>query len=434
MTDISKFNDFRKLRGGAARIPTEMEGLVLAGKGFDKLFLRRLPVPRPGRNQFLARVDAVFACSSDGKLIESGSEHPLLAGWDPERWPVVIGHEGCVTAVEVGDGLKGKIEPGQSFALQPAINAGPINNLDRYLNPKTVRKTAVGYSLGGLFAEYILIMEEVIGTGSLIPYDPAKIPYFAAAFSEPLSCVYSSQNQVAHIYKDGPAAPRRARLGLREGGVTLVLGSGTMGILHADLAMSHRPRTIIISEPMEARRWQARGIIAAKAESRGIELILTTPDALPGVVDRLTGGRGVDDCISALGIARIQEESLRYLAPGGISVFFGGAKAGESLITVDTRRIHYDSISMVGSSGGDPSDVRAVMELLETGEISPEPYVRRVGGLDAALGLVKAVKGQEFFGKGLIYPHVRRPLEAVHGWSAAAEAEFLEKNLPENIA
>jgi threonine dehydrogenase-like Zn-dependent dehydrogenase len=407
-----------------------MDALVLAGKGFDRLFLRRLPVPRPGRNQFLARVDAVFACSSDGKLIESGSEHPLLAGWDPERWPVVIGHEGCVTAVEVGDGLKRKIEPGQSFALQPAVNAGPINNLERYPDPKAVRKTAVGYSLGGLFAEYILVMEEVIETDSLIPYDSAKIPYFAAAFSEPLSCVFASQNQVPHIYKDGPAAPRRARLGLKEGGVTLVLGSGTMGILHADLAMSHRPRAIIISEPMEERRSQAGAIIAAKAQSRGIELVLTTPDVLPGVVNRLTGGRGVDDCISALGVARIQEESLRYLGPGGISVFFGGAKAGESLITVDTRRIHYDSISMVGSSGGDPSDVRAVMGLLESGEISPELYVRRVGGLDAALGLVKAVRSQEFFGKGLIYPHVRRPLQPVAGWSAAAEAEFLENNLP----
>jgi L-iditol 2-dehydrogenase len=407
-----------------------MDGLVLAGKGFDKLFFRRLPVPRPGRNQFLARVDAVFACTSDGKLIETASEHPLLAGWDPERWPVVIGHEGCITAVEVGEGLRGKVEPGQAFALQPATNVGPVNHLERYPDPKAVRKTAIGYTLGGLFAEYVLIMEEVVETGSLIPYDPGKIPYFAAAFSEPLSCVYSSQNQVPHIYKDGPAAPRRVGLGLKEGGVTLILGSGTMGILHADLAMSHRPRAIIISEPMEERRDQARGIIAEKAGSRGMALILTSPDALTGVIDRLTGGRGVDDCISALGVARIQEDSLKYLGPGGISVFFGGAKAGESLITVDTRRIHYDGISMVGSSGGDPSDVRAVMGLLEDGEITPELYVRRVGGLDAALGLVKAVKGQEFFGKGLIYPHVRGPLRAVGGWSAADEAKFLEKNLP----
>jgi L-iditol 2-dehydrogenase len=407
-----------------------MDALVLAGKGFDKLSLRRISVPRPGPRQFLARVDAVFACSSDGKLIESGREHPLLAGWDPERWPVVIGHEGCVTAVEVGAELRGEIEPGRTFALQPAINAGPINHLERYPDPKSARKVAIGYSLGGLFAEYILIMEEVIGTDSLILYDSAKIPYFAAAFSEPLSCVYSSQNQVPHIYKDGPTAPRQVRLGLKEGGVTLVLGAGAMGILHADLAMSHRPRAIIISEPLEERRTQARSVIAGKAERRGIDLVLTAPGELLQVVSRITEGRGVDDCISALGIARIQEESLKSLAKGGVAVFFGGAKTGESLITVDTRRIHYDSISMVGSSGGDPSDVRAVMGLLESGEISPERYVRRVGGLDAALDLVKAVRAQEFFGKGIIYPHVRQPLRPVESWSAVREAEFLEKNLP----
>lgn len=407
-----------------------MDALVLAGKGFDKLSLRRISVPRPGPRQFLARVDAVFACSSDGKLIESGREHPLLAGWDPERWPVVIGHEGCVTAVEVGAELRGEIEPGRTFALQPAINAGPINHLERYPDPKSARKVAIGYSLGGLFAEYILIMEEVIGTDSLIPYDSSKIPYFAAAFSEPLSCVYSSQNQVPHIYKDGPTAPRQVRLGLKEGGVTLVLGAGPMGILHADLAMSHRPRAIIISEPLGERRTQARSVIAGKAERRGIDLVLTAPGELPQVVSRITEGRGVDDCISALGIARIQEESLKSLAKGGVAVFFGGAKAGESLITVDTRRIHYDSISMVGSSGGDPSDVRAVMGLLESGEISPERYVRRVGGLDAALDLVKAVRAQEFFGKGIIYPHVRQPLRPVESWSTGSEAEYLEKNLP----
>jgi L-iditol 2-dehydrogenase len=425
----SKLGIYKNIGKSNPVIPDEMTALVLYGKGFNKLGLRRLPVPRPGPKQFLARVDAVFACSSDGKLIESGQEHPLMAGWDPERWPVVIGHEGCITAVEVGPALRGKIEPSQTFALQPAINAAPINYLDRYHNAAATRKVAIGYTLGGLFAEYVLIMEEVIETDSLIPYDPARIPYFAAAFSEPLSCVFSSQNQVPHIDKGGPTAPRAARLGLREGGVTLVLGAGPMGILHADLAMSRRPRAIIISDPIEERRAQALAMLGEKASGRKIELILTTPPDLLQVIGRVTQGRGVDDCISALGVAAVQEESLNYLAKGGVAVFFGGAKAGESLITVDTRRIHYDSISMVGSSGGDPSDVRAVMELLEQGEISPERYVRRVGGLDAAPELIRAVRAQVFFGKGLIYPHIRRPLAVVEAWSAGREAEFLEKNL-----
>jgi threonine dehydrogenase-like Zn-dependent dehydrogenase len=138
----------------SAAIPAKMTALVLAGKGFVNLSLRRIPVPRPGPNQFLARVDAVFACSSDGKLIESGKDHPLMAGWDAERWPVVIGHEGCITAVEVGGNLEHKIRVGQTFALQPAIHAGPINHREKYPKAETVRKVAIGYTLGGLSSDF----------------------------------------------------------------------------------------------------------------------------------------------------------------------------------------------------------------------------------------------------------------------------------------
>lgn len=410
-------------------VPSDMIALVLGGRGYESLELRRVPVPRPGPNQVLARVDAVFACSSDGKLIESGSDHPLMGGWNPERWPVIIGHEGCVTAVEIGENLKTEIPVGQTFALQPAIQAAPINHLDRYRDAKKVSKVAIGYTLGGLFAEYLLILEEVIETGSLIPYRSSRIPYFAAAFSEPLSCVYSSQNQVPHIYKAGPDAPREVRLGLREGGVVLILGAGPMGILHADMALTHRPRALIISEPLEERKREADAMIGPKARERGVKFVVTSPQELPRIIQEITGGQGADDCICALGLAKVQAKSLDYLAKGGVAVFFGGAKSGESMIRVDTRRIHYDSITLVGSSGGEPSDVQAVLTLLESGEISPDRYVRRVGGLDAAPELVKAVSAQSFFGKGLIYPHVRHPLFAVESWTREKEAEFLTKNL-----
>lgn len=426
MSSLDRYKHFNQL---STVIPKEMDALVLSGKGFDNLALARIPVPEPGPGQFLARVDAVFACASDGKLIELGEEHPLMAGWDPARWPVAIGHEGCITAVKVGEDLKGHIKAGNSYAVQPAINIGPINHRERYTNALALEKVAIGYTLGGLFAEYMLITEEVIRTDSLIPYDTGKVPYFAMAFSEPLSCVYSAQNQIPHIYKQGSNEPREVRLGLRRGGVTLILGAGPMGILHADLAMMYRPRAIVVSEPIVERREQAENILRAKSVERNIELTITGPDELKAVLKLVTNGHGVDDCITALGVAKIQEQSIGYLGKGGVASFFGGAKAGESVISVDTRRIHYDGIKLVGSSGGDPSDIKAVVNLLEAGEISPERYVRRVGGLDAAPGLVKSIRAQEFFGKGLIYPHVRRPLFEVGSWSFEEENAFLEKNL-----
>jgi len=420
---------FKRIDESCLSLPETMEALILSGKGMENLSLQKIPVPQPGKDQFLARVDAVFGCASDGKLIDNGKEHALLSGWDLLRWPVSIGHEGCITAVKVGENLKGKIKVGDSFAVQPAINAPPINHRERYSNVASVDKVAVGYSLGGMFAEYILITEEVIQTDSLIPYDTDKISYFAAAFSEPLSCVYSAQNQVPHIYKEGPLTQREARLGLKKGGVTLILGAGPMGIIHADLASIHSPRVIIVSEPRDKRREHAMQILQEKNLVPGSQYVFTKPDELQTVLNEHTRGKGVDDCITALGVAKIQEMSLDYLAKGGVANFFGGTKPGASQITVDTRRIHYDSISMVGSSGGDPSDVHAVMKLLADGDVSPELYVRRVGGLDSAYDLVSSIKAQDFFGKGLIYPHVRHPLFNVDSWASAKEDDFLDKNL-----
>jgi L-sorbose 1-phosphate reductase len=407
-------------------IGADMEALVLSGQGFENLALKRIPVPHPGPDQFLARVDAVFACSSDSKLIANGRHHPLLYGWNVERWPITIGHEGCITAVQIGENLRDRIRPGDAFAVQPAINAAPINHRERYVDVGKVDKVAVGYTLGGMFSEYLLVTEEVIQAGCLFPYDPARVPYFAAAFSEPLSCVYSALTRIPHIYKDGPLAPRRVRLGTRRNGVILVLGAGSMGILLADMALTFNPRIIIISEPLEERRRNAEAILAPKCRKRDVGFILTVPNELAGVVRETTQGRGVDDCLAALGLAAVQEKSLDFLAKGGVVHFFGGTPPGESHIRIDTRRVHYDEISLVGSSGGDPSDVQEVMKLLKKKQISPEGYIRRVGGLNAARDLILSVGAQEFFGKGLIYPGLRRPLKAVATWKAADERSYLE--------
>ena len=426
---MSKLERYKQINE-PVEIPTEMNALILSGKGFENLQLKSVPVPQPNDNQFLARVDACFGCASDGKFIDNGNEHTLLNGWDLERWPVSIGHEGCITAVKVGKNLQDTIKVGNTFAIQPAIKTGPINHRERYKNNgEGIDRIAIGYSLGGLFAEYILITEEVIQTRSIIPYNAAKVPYFAAAFAESISCVYSAQNHVPHIYKKSLYESRTVQLGLKRGGVTLILGAGSMGIMHADLGMHYQPRQIIISEPIEIRREQARQILTEKAKRLKIELIITEPTHLPELLKSVNNGNGVDDCIVSLSIGKVQETAIQYLAPYGVANFFGGTKPEESRLTVDARRIHYDSVSMVGSSGGDPSDVVAVMELMEKGVVSPDRYIKRVGGLDQAFNLAQSIKNQDFFGKGLIYPQVRTDLRVVDSWMASDERNFLENKL-----
>ena len=68
------------------KIPAEMRALVLDGNGFEHLQVRKVPTPRPAPGQMLARVDAAGICTSLIKLVEQGSDHPLIYGWDLGRF------------------------------------------------------------------------------------------------------------------------------------------------------------------------------------------------------------------------------------------------------------------------------------------------------------------------------------------------------------
>ncbi|MCJ7752010.1 MAG: hypothetical protein MUQ65_13085, partial [Armatimonadetes bacterium] len=102
-----------------------------------------------------------------------------------------------------------------------------------------------------------------------------------------------------------------------------------------------------------------------------------------------------------------------------------GLKKGDHMISLDSRRIHYDSVMAVGSSGGNPSDMAKALALLADGTIDGGNYIAAVGGLDAARNLVEAVRDQKLEGKGVIYPQVRGALREVDEWDGVREQEFL---------
>jgi len=424
---MTSLGDYLKAEGDYS-VPETMRALILSGVGEENLKLATIETPQCGDDQLLARVDAVSACASDNKLIDQGPNHVLMYGWDVSKYPVIIGHEGAVTIVKVGRNLRDKYHVGQRFAIQPAVPTAPRHYRERYRNKaKGISKIAVGYTLPGLFAEYVLITEEVIETGCLIPIPSMRIPYFGAALAEPLSCVIAAQERMVHVLKENPTAPRRAEIGPKKGGVTLIIGDGPMGLMNAEVAMLYHPRKIIVSGHHERRINRIRRVLSGKAEELSIKLICIHSHELEETLLRETGGKGVDDVIVATGNIKAQEESFNYLARGGVTNLFGGAPYKDRMIRVDTHRIHYDGVSVVGSSGSDPSDIASVLDMMAKGLIEPGIHVVKCGGLDAALPLIRAVRRREIDGKGVIYPHARSPLFDVSGWNLEKEKEFLER-------
>jgi D-arabinose 1-dehydrogenase-like Zn-dependent alcohol dehydrogenase len=97
---------------------------------------------------------------------------------------------------------------------------------------------------------------------------------------------------------------------------------------------------------------------------------------------------------------------------------------------VDALAVHYREIKLVGSSGGDPSDMAATLEAIYKGDIDAGNYVAAVGSLDNAIDVLKMIKETRIDGKAILYPHIRQtPLQEVEDWDKESECEFLDKRL-----
>lgn len=427
MSKLEKYkNDFKNYK-----IPKTMKAAILSGVGFENVTVEEIPVPEPGPGQLLARVDAAGVCTSILKIIEQGAKHKYLYGWDPVKWPLILGDEGSLTIVKVGSDLEGKYHIGMRYGLQPAVDTQPINNLERYKdNGKGVEKMGVGYTLPGQLAEYVLIQEEIMKGNCIVPLEGDEIACFAVSMAEPISCVVSSQSRHVHIYKDSPQSLRYAKLGIKENGVCVVVGAGAMGKIHLELAMRFKPRILIADDVLEERLDWINRVLKPKAEEKGIKLITVTPDKMNDVLTDVSKGRMADDIILAVGIREVQQKALDWLGFSGVINLFGGLPKGDSVLNIDNIKVHYEEIKVLGSSGGDPGDYVQTLEAIKNKDIDAGNYVAAVGSIDNAVKVLKMIKKNEIQGKAILYPHVKQmDLKMVDYWDREKEDNFLDDNL-----
>ena len=412
-------------------IPSEMRALVLDGTGFEHLKIRKVPTPRPGPGQMLARVDAAGICTSLIKLVEQGPKHQQVYGWDLERWPLILGDEGAVTLVEVGAELQKTYHPGERYVVQPAIDHAPINHLERYRDGgRGIHKVAVSYTLGGHLAEYILIPEEVLVADCLLPLPSPKLAYSHAAMAEPISCAVSAQDHHVHLAQNNGLAERSVSKGLKPGGVTVIVGAGAMGRFHVELALAYHPRLVVVADFIEERLELVKRLFAARARQSGVDLITFNPSKadLKAFVNEQSHYLGADDVIIAVGARSAIEDAMNYLAPGAVLNLFGGLKKGDEIVGFDTLAIHYKSINVTGSSGGSPWDIARTLELMASGEFDPGVHITRIGDLEHAIELLKMIKAQQLDGKAIVYPHRRtEAIQTVQAWTAVDEQKYLSK-------
>ena len=377
----------------------------LSGIGFNNLHLVSNQVPEISDDEILCRVDATGVCTSNLKLIAQGSAHSLINGWDITKFPLTLGEEASLTVVKVGKNLSSKYFVNQRLGIQPAVDLTPITFPERYNDSaQFMTKAAVGYTLSGMLADYFIPPQEVIKGDCLIPLPNQEMSYFEVAISEPIACVHKSQEQHVHLVKESPTHPRRAEIGILAGGTTVVIGAGTIGRMHIEMAMRFKPKNIIVSAKSEAAQ-KVKDTLLEKSKKLNINLIIVDPNNLKDKIYQVAPN-GADDIIVAVGNQSIQQDSLSWLNRSGVINFFGGLPKGSHILKLDSLDVHYRETKIVGSSGGDPWDLQNTLKLIAEKQIDVGNYVYGIGSLQHAIPIMEEMQKSKINGRAILYPHL----------------------------
>ena len=126
----------------------------------------------------------------------------------------------------------------------------------------------------------------------------------------------------------------------------------------------------------------------------------------------LAGGKGYDDVLVFTPVAEMVELGDSLLANDGCLNFFSGPSDKNFKALFNFYNVHYGSTHIVGTSGGNTSDMKEAALMMKDGKLNPSILVSHVGGLDAvpeATMHLPEIRG----GKKLIYTGVDMPLTAI---------------------
>jgi L-iditol 2-dehydrogenase len=291
-----------------------------------RLELREVVAPRPGPGEILLKIECALSCGTDLKAFRRG--HPM---WP---MPAPFGHEFAGVVAEIGPGVA-EFRAGDALMAAPTAPCGKCFHClheQENLCPEAMAKMV----LGG-YADYLLIGAHVVSRNAF--HKPPELPFEEAALLEPLACV-------VHAHEMACPAPSET---------VLIIGGGAFGLLHAIALKAAGVREVVV-----AGRGAQRLAWAGEIADRVIDVQAAgTADAIAG----LNGGYGPDLVIECTGQVEGWAEAFARVRRGGRVVFFGGCPV-DTALSIDTRRMHYDNLTLLAPFHFRPRDVRRAYDLL----------------------------------------------------------------------
>jgi L-iditol 2-dehydrogenase len=214
--------------------------------------------------------------------------------------------------------------------------------------------------LNGAYAEYLVIPERIVRKNLLRL--PDTLSFEAAALVEPLAC----------------AVHGVAETGVRSGETVAVLGAGPLGLLLVRCAVVAGARVLVIGRRADRLR---------AAAAKGAAATFDTECGASAVdwVRAETEGRGADRVIEAVGRPETWSQAIELVRKGGVVNLFGGCPAGTQL-SIDTTRLHYDALTLLGTFHHTPATIREALRLLSDGAVPPDVLIQGSATLEELPG------------------------------------------------
>jgi len=308
-----------------------------------------VPIPKCGADEIRAKVDACAVCGTDLKTYIHGN--PRI------KAPMIMGHEFTAIVETVGEKIK-DFRAGQRIVMATSVSCGACSYCWRGLNNLCLNLSPMGFSYNGGMAEYITIPSQALKNGHVVKV-PEGVKAEHAALAEPVSCAV---NACGNCH-------------LKQGDAVLVIGAGPMGIINACVARHLGAEKIMIAETNPVR--------IEKARAFGFELLVNpnSQDMRKAVLD-FTGGIGADVVIVAAPAREPQEQSLDLVRKQGTVCLFASLPASNSMLSLDSRKIHYNELHIVGSSDSTPAHVTRAVAMIAAGQIPADKIATHILPLD----------------------------------------------------
>lgn len=309
----------------------------LGADAAPKFDLKDSPLPALKANEVLVKTMSCGVCGTDVHIYHGGK------GSADVTPPVVLGHEFAGVVEAVGDAVT-TVRVGDHVALDPNMYCGTCTPCRMGKKQNCEHLFALGVNTNGGFAQYCVCPDTQC-------YQLNKdVPFDVGAMAEPLACAIHGIDRAA----------------IRSGQSVLVIGGGPIGLIMVQLAKLAGAGTVILSEPVAARR--ALGLqLGADAVVDPVE------EDLCQRLSDLLGQAGADVVIECVGIPRAAQQAIEAAARGATVLLFSVPPV-DATIPLPLFDVYSKELTILGSIINPDTHQRAV-NLINSGRILLEPLI-----------------------------------------------------------